>query len=724
MALGPCTVKVELMPASSWVDVSGLLDLDAGVQVRPACGADPWADVEAGSASFVLDDPDGTWWPENPASAYRGLVRKGMPCRVTVTAGSTPSRRHLGRVRLIQPTLVGSVGVGTRIQFTSTDLLADLQGRTLADRMSENAAVSAATEAFSNGPDAWDSWSLEGDPTDASIPSARKGSTNSGRVVRPKSGAGNVTFSGLDGASFAGALTSPGMATFETSGAVGPVLEFPVDAQTSGQVFLAFRTDLTSLRTLAVAYDAAGTRLWRLYIDTDGILYVQDSAGGIGTSQQVVVDGAWHTLVGYLSAAAVPGAGQTMGFFLDGVGVFTAAYDTSSMRTLIVGGLMSPKSRGKQSQCFAGDVALIATIGSTQVGGLEFYAAMIADNPRFAWLRLAGYAGDLVGTVNSTVRTTSCDTVEAPTHGKSLLQAMRELARSCGGRITVTPGTGSGTAADLYLMLPEEPWPAITTSAATAFTVTLSQDDADGIMWMWGAEEAPTRYTVDGPAASATFVGDESDGRQDDSTDTWNVTEADAYAIAGGFVQSRPEGLRVEQVPVDIATAATGQALADGLLAMVPMKTVFTLAGVPSRPVGYTSTDVIAVGWEELYSMRQSTFTISTIPAAAWPRGIVASSGSEQCVIGGSGHTVTGGSAAAGTGTGGGLTVTSPGALFVTGATRFFNWGGECVQGSVSGGSSPQTLTLSARGQRGTVARVHADGEPIDIWRPFRLGMG
>ena len=213
-------------------------------------------------------------------------------------------------------------------------------------------------------------------------------------------------------------------------------------------------------------------------------------------------------------------------------------------------------------------------------------------------------------------------------------------------------------------------------------------------------------------------------GQNGDANNLTNVDVSVMIAFAGGFVQSRPEGLRIEQVPVDIATAATGQALADGLLAMVPMKTVFTLAGVPSRPVGYTSTDVIAVGWEELYSMRQSTFTISTIPAAAWPRGIVASSGSEQCVIGGSGHTVTGGSAAAGTGTGGGLTVTSPGALFVTGATRFFNWGGECVQGSVSGASSPQTLTLSARGQRGTVARVHADGEPIDIWRPFRLGMG
>ncbi len=724
MALGPCKVKVELMPAAAWVDVSDLLDLDAGVQVRPACGADPWADVEAGSAAFVLDDPNGDWWPENPASAYRGLVRKGMPCRVTVTAGTTVSRRHLGRVRLIQPTLTGTVGVGTRIQFTSTDLLADLQGRQLADRMSENAAVSAATEAYSNGPDAWDSWPLEGDPTDASIPSARKGSPNSGRVVRPKSGAGNVTFSSLDGSSFAGPLTSPGMATFETSGAVGPVLEFPVDAQTSGQVFLAFRTDLTSLRTLAVAYDAAGTRLWRLYIDTDGILYCQDTDGVIDSFSQVVVDGAWHTIVGYLYDAAVPGPGQLMGFFLDGVPAASATFDASTTRTLIVGGLMTPKSRGKQSQCFSGDVALLATIGSTQIGGLEFYAAMIAENPFFAWLQLAGYAGDLVGTVSGTTRTTSCDVVNAPVHGKNLLQAMRELARSCGGRITVDPGTGSGTAADLYLMLPEEPWPAVDTSGATAFTVTLSQDDADGIMWMWGAEEAPTRFTVDGPAASATCVGDEADGRQDDSADTWNLTESDAYAIAGGFVQSRPEGLRVEQVPVDIATAATGQALADGLLAMVPMKTVFTLAGVPSRPVGYTSTDVIAVGWEELYNMRQSTFTVSTIPLSAWPRGVVASSGSEHCVIGGSEHTVTGGSAAAGTGTGGGLTVTSPAALFVTGATRFFNWGGECVQGTVSGAASPQTLTLTARGQRGTIARVHSDGEPIDIWRPFRLGMG
>ena len=194
VALGPAAVKVEFKPANTWVDVSSYVDLSTGVKVRPACAPTPWSDIEAGTASFVLDDPSGTWWPDNPTSPYYRLIRKGMPCRVTVTAGTKTSVQHLGRVRLIQPTLVGTANVGSMITYTSTDVLADLQGRSTKDRLSEEIADQVAAATYTNGGVVgWDSWPLTGSPSDNSIPSAREGSSNSGRVVWPASGAGAIS---------------------------------------------------------------------------------------------------------------------------------------------------------------------------------------------------------------------------------------------------------------------------------------------------------------------------------------------------------------------------------------------------------------------------------------------------------------------------------------------------------------------------------------------------
>jgi hypothetical protein len=46
------------------------------------------------------------------------------------------------------------------------------------------------------------------------------------------------------------------------------------------------------------------------------------------------------------------------------------------------------------------------------------------------------------------------------------------------------------------------------------------------------------------------------------------------------------------------------------------------------------------------------------------------------------------------------------------------DWNGErvTVTAAPAGSSSPQTLTITARGVAPRVARVHSAGEPVDVW--------
>ena len=52
------------------------------------------------------------------------------------------------------------------------------------------------------------------------------------------------------------------------------------------------------------------------------------------------------------------------------------------------------------------------------------------------------------------------------------------------------------------------------------------------------------------------------------------------------------------------------------------------------------------------------------------------------------------------------------------------NWNGEqiTITSAPASSTSPQTLTITARAAGGTVARVHAAGEPVDVAYPATAG--
>lgn len=733
MGLGVGLVKVELMPSEAlgaWVDVSSYVNLTSGVSGRPAGPSDVFQPVEAGTWTFVLYAHDGVWWPENPGSPYFGQIVEGMPCRITGTVGTTTSVRHLGRIRIIDPEVQGSVEKGAQVTFTSSDVLADLGG-VMRDRLTENLKNQASIATYSNGPNAWDSWPLTDDTSSQVITSGRPGGNN-GQIYQPKSGAGVLTLNQLDGATHNGPLSLPNMATFEPVNGVGPVIGLPLTSQTSGQFYIAWRTTSTQQAVIAAGYDKSGTVLWKIVQLIGGGVGFYDSTNALLATMNPTNynDGTWHTVVILPLGAGVPSSplNNPCAVFWD-AGSFSAVFDPSAVRSVTVGGAMNPFLPGKQSQCFTGDIGMIGTLGATNVGGLDNLCCVsngLTNTTTSATQYLSAYARAILkASMNVTATTTATNIANFPTQDVSYLDALNLVAQSSGSQLTVDPSLATSNVAKVSMRLPEAPAP----NLAPAFTLTTTNDDDGTWSLVRGAADIPTRSQVQSPLGLATYVGDESQRRLDDTFSSVNYDSNGCYAIAGSRV-NRPRSSRLTPINVDLATAigtagtnASAQTLATAILAAVPMVTTFTLGSMPSGLFGRSQQDQLIVGWTETWTVGSTVFQFSCLPTSDLPDAVFdgVGAGADYSRFGAGGVLATSNGAALGTGTGA-LTVTSTADLMLTGTSLTWNWNGEAVTGTVSGATSPQTVTITARAQRGTVARTHANVEPFDVWLPATFG--
>lgn len=714
-ALGPGLVKVEVYARSAWNDVSAHVNLTAGVQITPAQRTDVFEDVEPGQADLTFHAHDGVMWPENPASPYSGEIVEGMPLRITVTIGSTTSVRHLGRIRLMQPAVAGDITQAT-LAVTSTDVLTDVAGITLADRLTENLKAFATTSSNSNDPNAWDVWPLTDDAASTVLLSSRPGGQNA-LIVPSKPASGTVTLGSLDGATTQGTWNLSGMATFAPTSTIGPVLRLPVTSSTAGQVYFGFRTSTLQDCTLAAGWDASGAVLWRLRILSAGTVNLYDSSNTLIGSRAFTPDGAWHTMVGYLPTAAVPSANTHIGWYLDGTNLVNQTTTPSALRWITIGGGMNPYLLGKQSSCFTGDIAMLGVAGIGQLGGVDNECAIITMDPNLAIQRITGgytVAQTPAVGLNSEVYLPSV--ANFATDGMGALDALATIARSVGMQINVLP-LSTGFASRIQFLTPELPTPGLTPS----MTIALYADDDGQLTWDRGADNAPTRATASSPLATATYIGDESQRRSDASLDTVNAAVADAYAIAAGWV-NRPRSSRLTPIVVDLATAIGGDTLAAAVLALKPMNNTATVANLPGVLTGRTTQDHIILAWTETWGVDSSLFSFSTIPADDWPYAIWTSAGGDHSYFGAGGLLTATNGASLGTGTGSLTVASSSGDLMVTGTSLTWSWGGEAVTGTASGSSSPQTLAITARGVNNTVARTHNNGESVDVWRPAVFG--
>lgn len=719
---------------TTWHDVTAYVDADEGITITPAThgGADE-PEPAPGEASLALYGEDGVWWPDNPTSPRWPLPGRALRCRISGTVGTSTTWRHYGTVRSWEPD-PGDAPAEARIRIVSVDVLADLATLTYQDRLTEHLRYTAA---LIGAPTRWDSWPLVEDAGASSLASGRVGSTAAGRVVPARSGAGTIETGDLDpGNNIFGPWNLARMVTFtpgqDGTGAdipVTPVMLLPVTAQTSGQTYLAFRTSVQSDRVIAEGYAPGAQLAWRIGIHPDnGLLYLLDDAEtSTYLSLESCADGAWHTVVTYLPHNATPGASQTREWYIDGVYRYAqTGVDTSALRWIVVGGSMSPRSRGKQARCMTGDVTMLGVLGQGIVGGLERWCARTSDSAHDAVsLAIGGWPAAYTDHVDAAWSSTSARVARAPFHDRTALDVAHITCTTTGHRLRVVP---SATAATLYAIAPK-----LIPSTTPTATIILGDDDHAPMALTRGGEATPTRATVDAPDGGGTWIdvaAETATGRprrlDADTIETWSTTQRAAIAVAGGHVQGLPgRTLHIDQLAVDLTTSVSGQPLATAMLALTPGGCVTVTEGPTpgtlARWTGRTSDDHVASGWTETWDADGVTMDLRLYRAEDVPRTVLDDPGGRGRLCAGTGVlTVTGGSAAIGTGTGTVQVTTTR--RMRTGTPITWDWAGEWVTGTASGTSTVQTLTISARGVGGTVARAHVDGQPLDVATPARLG--
>lgn len=134
------SVALGLGAAGALVDVSTYARLE-GQLVRRYGRTRQYDEVEAGSFSFVLDNQDGRFTPDNESSPYVTTLAEGAAVCVQVGSRLTP-----GRVESIEPTFPDGEPGRAEVRVVCTDMLGDLARDELANGWRE-ALVRAASPA-------------------------------------------------------------------------------------------------------------------------------------------------------------------------------------------------------------------------------------------------------------------------------------------------------------------------------------------------------------------------------------------------------------------------------------------------------------------------------------------------------------------------------------------------------------------------------------------------
>ena len=391
-------------------------------------------------------------------------------------------------------------------------------------------------------------------------------------------------------------------------------------------------------------------------------------------------------------------------------------YDPRPVAWLVIGGRMRPTAQGKQTNTLLGAISSMllqyGTGFSTMVfgnPGVTDVAGTVASKLSFTTTSVDALVGGAVTPVTDTTK------YLYPNANFDLFSRWNELARTVGGGLTVDPvGTRRyWQASDMRPL-------------AVALTLDAEQDlSAPDGGWAGAKPIRPTRVTVTSPLGSFEVIDTATEAAtglrlEASQIDTGAGTEGVARSVAGMVLNAG--GLRINSFGMDLTSTSTDKITAAmSLLQNQRMR-------VQNLPVGYMGvsyTDLFASGWVETYDAdtQSCVFVFDTDPAEDYVEGYFDNAEYGRFGMGIGTTTVTGGTC---------LGTTATGTVIVTGVplnnagatyTLDLNWNGERVTASAAGGAtSPQTLTLTARGVAPSVARSHVAGEPIEVYHALTFG--
>lgn len=712
---------------TTWVDESDYVRADSEVVITRGTGSDAdQGDPQPGVLSASLDNARvtvtggvadasqvGRFTADNPLSPLFPNVEEGAWTRFSVTRGASTSFRHRGRAALSAPDVPGGQVSRASVGILSVDMLGTIDRKRLAPDWVEQqrqVAESSVVDVFPF------SESVAYPTTLQNVGSG----TGTGAVVRATSNAGSATTERPEGI----ALDSSVILT-ATAG-IGPVIiaDTSAPAGTVTGILFNFRTaDRTAApsgasKYVAVGLKADGSVLWSLRLVNNASQCDLNLYNATGTFVATVY-------FGFSAIGQTSGDDQWFTFFMqhpiatylrrtaDGASLFAsgAGVDIRDTDAVVLGGLIGGKrTAGKQAACVSARFSGLAISQSTTLQAdylVENFPT--TTNGRFTDLNLYCDFG------STTFGTRDREVVRTGTSGRTGLDVLAELTRTVGA-VAVASRTSDGS---LAFRLPDLQQP-----ETVSLTVDLDAD-ADGSVGLpFRRGDTPSQQTVTFPSGSVTYV-DPARERADGSTiETCAVSAAIALDVAARRVNSARR-LRLSSIRVDLATASNDLWTAVmGLEIGDRIRVNVGTSGTPLvRLLGYTYVDYHVTGWEEHYGKDSAWWELFLVPADDPVRGRWGGSGVRRKFAAAPGAmTVTGGTCVGTTGTGTVIVTTASGPTFTTVGARYpmaLRWNGEDITVSAPGGAtSPQTFTVTARGVNGTVARVHAAGEPVNVALP------
>ena len=297
------------------------------------------------------------------------------------------------------------------------------------------------------------------------------------------------------------------------------------------------------------------------------------------------------------------------------------------------------------------------------------------------------------------------------TSGRTVFDSLAELALTTGG-----VALASRAAAGTILFRDSD----VVRSDTVALTIDLEGDAGDALPWT--KVTVPSRVTASHPSGEATYE-DVTRERIDASIETCAANDVAAREVAG-WVANTGRRLRLTEITVDLAGASND--LWAAVMALEVGDRVRVALGSATSPLvaqyGWTYVDHWVTGWTERYARDVAEFDLLLMPADDPVEGVF--DGVDRGRFGATrgSMTVTGGTAVGTTSTGTIVVTTTPGAPTLSTAAGAYplslDWSGErvTVTSPPASATSPQTLTITARGVAPSVARAHSAGEPIDVW--------
>lgn len=731
MATGlPSNVALEIeFTAGVWTDVGA--STDSAVIRR---GRDSqFTDIQPGTLTFTLENIDGTFTPDNPLSTYYPNLVEGKRIRCRVTKSATTYTRFLGKIASIDPRLDGDLAKSTTT-IVAKDALGQLQDMNLRSALTMQVLSLNPVAFYPLDEPAGATKASNVVPGSAAPALAVRSTGRGGSLVFGDSGSGP----GVDGQTaprFTAAdaqngwyLLSESDFAYATIGNLSFECWFAADEQAAaGSVDDHVIAMLETKRNAASAV-AADDYVF-LYYKTDHFTAtdpVDEGHGGAHSSNaygsgaflgvdQHIADGALHHLVYTESTSA---GIVTQKLYVDGSLWATNTYLTSALPPVDLKLLQVGGQYGVTGYRFNGVVAGVAVY----TGALS--AGQVADNYA-AGMPVA--AGDTLDRQLSRLTAWTGITIvldtpsgRAAVLGKTLdrsgLDVLLEIVRGESGYVY------HDYIAD-QVVVRHRSSVRKTTVALTVDAIadmdgepTFVRNSADRVAIGLGKSPTSTQTAIDATLEAAI-------GPVTGEVDTTLGDDVELQSVASDRIsRGRDVALRVKGITVDLMTAQND--LYASFFALLPGDRI-RVGSVPTSHLGVTRKDGYAQGWTETIATDGYVVDLDLSDADGLTEGVWDTA---RWAFGDGVCTVTGGTAVGGTGTG---TITLTWAAAVALSTvagnypMDFNWNGErvTVTAAPAGGTSPRTLTITARGVAPTVARVHSAGEPIDVWDAGRWAL-